>query len=621
MAPIYISGTETNTPTDRPPLHRIAQFPTSGLRYTAPTCFYISRFVYGKNTIQLLTVNHLYTSTTDQSLSMLHHVLIVTIGTLSTTLYHVLLRFSTYGEELDTHSYQHHSPSMVEYRENCFLDLRLGTSLQLEPPRWWTIMSYPLCTMMSLENVGINPSILFVLNASHLPFPFPPFSRMHLSSTLLIASSLLSTSVSASKIDDLINFFKLPLTSTLYQNDFKTSALKTHAEAFQKIADQNGGTRVFGSPGYNASVEYVYKRVKKAGYDVQLQTFPHNYEEVITQTLVVADIPINITGMTYSPSGPTGGISAPLILVPDLEAAPSAGCTDGDFAGLDLKGKIAFVQRGSCSFAIKAANAKAHGAVGAVTGNQSNVIFIGGHLDSVKAGPGLNDDGSGSITVLELALQLAKYKLNNAVRFGWWTAEEFGLVGSTHYVNSLSQEEKDKIALYINLDMVASPNPIFGVLDSDNSAGQNNAEAPAGSAAVEAVLIEYFTKNKLPSVPSNFNGRSDYASFIANGIPAGGLFTGAEGIKTEEQAALFGGTAGLAYDPNYHQKGDTITNLDYNAWIHNAKSSAHAIATFIKSTARVEELQKAVGARLAPVTTSNEGASLVDGDACGGEAI
>ncbi|KAG8957434.1 Leucyl aminopeptidase yscIV [Tulasnella sp. 419] len=580
---------------------------------------------------------------------------------------------------------------MVEYRENCFLDLRLGTSLQLEPPRWWTIMSYSLCTMMSLENVGINPSILFVLNASHLPFPFPPFSRMHLSSTLLIASSLLSTSVSASKIDDLINFFKLPLTSTLYQNDFKTSALKTHAEAFQKIADQNGGTRVFGSPGYNASVEYVYKRVKKAGYDVQLQTFPHNYEEVITQTLVVADIPINITGMTYSPSGPTGGISAPLILVPDLEAAPSAGCTDGDFAGLDLKGKIAFVQRGSCSFAIKAANAKAHGAVGAViynniegvlsgtlggandtayvttggislesskiilqklsesstgevpaklditflreqryssniiasskAGNQSNVIFIGGHLDSVKAGPGLNDDGSGSITVLELALQLAKYKLNNAVRFGWWTAEEFGLVGSTHYVNSLSQEEKDKIALYINLDMVASPNPIFGVLDSDNSAGQNNAEAPAGSAAVEAVLIEYFTKNKLPTVPSNFNGRSDYASFIANGIPAGGLFTGAEGIKTEEQAALFGGTAGLAYDPNYHQKGDTITNLDYNAWIHNAKSSAHAIATFIKSTARVEELQKAVGARLAPVTTSNEGASLVDGDACGGEAI
>ena len=169
--------------------------------------------------------------------------------------------------------------------------------------------------------------------------------------------------------------------------------------------------------------------------------------------------------------------------------------------------------------------------------------------------------------------------------------------------------------------MVASPNPILGVLDSDNSAGLNTAESPAGSGAVEAVLLEWFASKNLPTVPSNFNGRSDYASFIANGIPAGGLFTGAEGIKTPEQAALFGGEAGKAYDPNYHQIGDTINNLDYDAWIKNAKASAHAIATFIASTKRIEDQQNNSGLRIAPSATSFETLSVVEGDACGGDAI
>jgi len=122
--------------------------------------------------------------------------------------------------------------------------------------------------------------------------------------------------------------------------------------------------------------------------------------------------------------------------------------------------------------------------------------------------------------------------------------------------------------------MVASPNYILGVDDSDNSAGQNTIGAgPPGSGAVESVLQSYFTSKKLPTVPTAFDGRSDYASFIENDIPASGLFTGAEGIMTAEQAKLFHGKAGQPYDPNYHQKGDTKDNINYTAFLHNAKVS------------------------------------------------
>jgi Zn-dependent M28 family amino/carboxypeptidase len=98
------------------------------------------------------------------------------------------------------------------------------------------------------------------------------------------------------------------------------------------------------------------------------------------------------------------------------------------------------------------------------------VIHLGAHSDSVAAGPGINDNGSGSIGILEVAIQLAKFTINNAVRFSWWAAEEEGLLGSAAYVASLSQEELDKIRLYLNFDMIASPNFKYGIYDGDGSA-------------------------------------------------------------------------------------------------------------------------------------------------------
>ena len=92
------------------------------------------------------------------------------------------------------------------------------------------------------------------------------------------------------------------------------------------------------------------------------------------------------------------------------------------------------------------------------SGRADNVVMVGAHLDSVSRGPGINDNGSGSAAILEVAEAMRKVKPTNKVRFAWWGAEESGLVGSTNYVNGLSPAEQDKIALYLNFDMIGSPN-------------------------------------------------------------------------------------------------------------------------------------------------------------------
>ena len=107
--------------------------------------------------------------------------------------------------------------------------------------------------------------------------------------------------------------------------------------------------------------------------------------------------------------------------------------------------------------------------------------------------------------------------------------------------------------------MVGSPNSARFVYDGDGSAF--GTAGPNGSANIETVFLDYFASQGLATEPTEFDGRSDYFGFINNGIPAGGLFTGAEGIKTAAQAAIFGGTAGEAFDPCYHQACDTIDNV------------------------------------------------------------
>ena len=184
--------------------------------------------------------------------------------------------------------------------------------------------------------------------------------------------------------------------------------------------------------------------------------------------------------------------------------------------------------------------------------NQNNVVMAGAHLDSVLAGPGINDNGSGSAAILEVAEQLANHKPQNTLRFAWWGAEESGLVGSTNYVNGLPQAEKDRIALYLNFDMIGSPNYIFMTQDADQSSFVAPVAVPAGSVQIEDLFESFYTLKHEPYDDAAFDGRSDYQAFILNDIPAGGLFTGAEVPKTAEQQSIWGGTVGAQFDPCYH---------------------------------------------------------------------
>jgi Zn-dependent M28 family amino/carboxypeptidase len=192
-------------------------------------------------------------------------------------------------------------------------------------------------------------------------------------------------------------------------------------------------------------------------------------------------------------------------------------------------------------------------------GDDANVVMAGAHLDSVQDGAGINDNGSGSAALLEVATQFAKIKPKNTVRFAWWGAEESGLLGSEHYVENLTPEQRDAIALYLNFDMIASPNYMLGIYDGDNSSGTAPPGfIPPGSAEIEDVFEKFFADRGQPFNDTEFSGRSDYGPFIAVGIPAGGLFTGAEGVKTEAQAEAYGGLAGVAYDPCYHAFCDNL---------------------------------------------------------------
>jgi Zn-dependent M28 family amino/carboxypeptidase len=221
--------------------------------------------------------------------------------------------------------------------------------------------------------------------------------------------------------------------------------------------------------------------------------------------------------------------------------------------------------------------------------NEDNVVMAGAHLDSVIEGPGINDNGSGSAALLETALLMANLNPENTLRFAWWAAEEQGLVGSADYVAGLSQAERDRIALYMNYDMVGSPNYIFMVYDSDESTfpAPDGVTIPEGSIAIEDLYESYYTFVGEPYDDTEFSGRSDYEAFILAGIPSGGLFTGAEEIKTDEQEAIWGGTAGEAFDPCYHQACDTYENVDLHALEVNSDLIAYAMLTYAYSTESV----------------------------------
>ncbi|MFA7767050.1 M28 family metallopeptidase [Streptomyces sp. NRRL S-448] len=206
-------------------------------------------------------------------------------------------------------------------------------------------------------------------------------------------------------------------------------------------------------------------------------------------------------------------------------------------------------------------------------GDPNSVLMAGSHLDSVTSGAGINDNGSGSAAVLETALAVSRAGLQPTkhLRFGWWGAEELGLIGSKYYVNNLPAAEKAKVSGYLNFDMIGSPNPGYFVYDDDPT--------------IEQTFKNYYTGLGIPTeIETEGDGRSDHAPFKSAGIPVGGLFSGADYTKTAAQAQKWGGTSGQAFDRCYHSSCDSLTNINDTALDRNSDAVAYAIWTLGAAT-------------------------------------
>jgi Zn-dependent M28 family amino/carboxypeptidase len=487
----------------------------------------------------------------------------------------------------------------------------------------------------------------------------------------------------------------VPTDTTALRNAVSVEGIMAHERAFQKIANSNHGTRVSGTPGYDASAAYVEGKLRAAGFKVERQAFDYPFFQVLTDPTFSRTAPTPKTYvegpeatadfnlMGYSGSGNL--VNAPVVPTNDIKISDGAppntfplntsnsGCEAADFPTPSAtEDQVALIQRGTCTFRDKALNAQAAGYEAAIIFNEgqdgrteliggglgglhpedpsnpgtpvpwipvlmtsfavgqelytldkepggaqvsisadtiaetrrtSNVIadypggrtdrtlMVGAHLDSVPEGPGINDNGSGVAGILEIALQMKKLNIKptNHVRFAFWGAEESGPPqwGSKHYVDQLGAAQRKDIALYLNFDMIGSPNFVRFVYDGDGPTLPFGAPAPNGSGQIEQVFLDYFASQNLDTEPIPFDGRSDYQSFFDEGIPAGGAISGADEIKTKEQAAIYGGTVGEPYDSCYHQACDTIKNLNQTSIDQLADGAAHATLTFAQTTSAV----------------------------------
>jgi len=383
------------------------------------------------------------------------------------------------------------------------------------------------------------------------------------------------------------------------------TAATAHLRALARIGERNDDTRAAGTPGYDASAEYVARRLRAAGYRVRLQDvrFPVFRERARPQ-LVAGGERLAVASLRYS--GP-GRVQAPVALV-------GLGCERRDFAG--ARGRIAVAARGTCTFREKAKAADAAGARGLVVadgdsdvpprgslarpgigipavgagaaalrlrgrarlvvdtvaeeattrnviaerpGSPRRVAMMGAHLDSVDEGPGINDNGSGVAVTLALAERL---RGRRGLRFGFWGAEELGLFGSRRYVASLSPADRGRITGYINLDMVGSPNAVRYVY---------------GAGRVREALVAALKERDLRYEPITIGGSSDHAPFAGAGIPVGGLYSGSEERKTASQARAFGGRAGRPLDPCYHQRCDTLGRVDVDVMVELGGAAGSAL--------------------------------------------
>jgi Zn-dependent M28 family amino/carboxypeptidase len=424
----------------------------------------------------------------------------------------------------------------------------------------------------------------------------------------------------------------------------------THLRALQDIANANKGNRAEGTPGFDASVDYVAKALRDRGFDVSTPQFDRLY------TVSPGKPSLTVGGRSYQVDQasllvrtPAGGVTGQ-----PVNPTQTSGCAPADYPASVPKGAIAVVDDSHCSVVDKQNSAAARGAVALIvisqpsgagapptlfnpgyynqltlpvavvggngaaalerttapvrlvldaetrkitsrnvlaqtkTGKTDEVVMVGTHLDSGRDSPGINNSGSGVAAVLETALQIGPLApVTNAVRFVFWGAAEDGLNGVMDYVFGLDRDRLNDIALYLNFDMLGSPNAGFFTDDGDQSGppgpGVASSDVPEGSAGIERTLGGYLNLAGKRPADMQLNTRTDYHPFLVAGVPIGGMNTGASQTKTIVQARLWGGQAGVWFDPNYQGARDTIDNINRDALAVMGSGVAFAVGTYAES--------------------------------------
>jgi Zn-dependent M28 family amino/carboxypeptidase len=420
----------------------------------------------------------------------------------------------------------------------------------------------------------------------------------------------------------------------------------THLRKLQDIADANKGNRAQGTPGYDASLDYVAQVLEDKGFDVQTPEFDRlDRTEGGNPTLTIAGRGYHVDQASLLVTTPPGGLNATT-----LRPQKPAGCTAADYGTVSVRNAIAIVDATGCSVGDKQDVAISKGAIGLLvvsppgptapaglftpgyyqqltipvavidsdadnalrrtnapvrlvldskpvmvktrnvvaqtkTGDAKNIVLAGAQLDSAARSPGINDNGSGVAALLETASALgAQPKTTNAVRFVFWGSETDG---PTKYVRGLGPDQLDDIAMYLSADMLGSPNAGYFTYDGDQS-GQPNPDVPAqsvpaGSAGVERTLAGYLNLAGVRPADMPLRRTTGYGPFLAAGVPIGGLTTGSSQRKTEVQARLWGGRAGVPFDPNYQTPRDTIDNVDRKALSVMGQALAFAVGTYAQA--------------------------------------
>jgi Zn-dependent M28 family amino/carboxypeptidase len=428
-------------------------------------------------------------------------------------------------------------------------------------------------------------------------------------------------------------------------------AMYPRLRGLQDIANANKGNRAEGTPGYDASVDYVVKTLKDKGFDVSTPEFDRlDRTEGGNPALTVAgqNYPVDQASLLITTA--PGGLNAIT-----LRPQKATGCSPADYGSVSVKAAIAVVDDTGCSVGAKQNAALAKGAVGLLvvsvpraggapsglftagyyqqltvpvgvigadadaalrrtnapvrlvldskpvlvktrnvvaqtkSGDTNNVVVAGAHLDSAALSPGINDNASGVAALLETAAALgAQPKIANTVRFVFWGSEA---EAPAKYVSGLNPEQLNDIALYLDADTIASPNAGYFTFDGDQS-GQPNPDippqtVPAGSAGVERTLAGYLSLGGVRPADMPLSRTPDYGPFMSAGVPIGGLTAGSSQRKSPLQARLWGGQAGVAFDPNYLSPQDNVDHINRDALSVLGQALAFAVTTYAQSTGGV----------------------------------